>query len=122
MLTIVISVIILISVLLILIVLVQDSKGGLASGNNASQIMGVKKTGDILEKLTWGFAVAIMVLCISTGFISSATDGSDSEIPTTINLEKAKETNIAQPAAPAPAPAAPAADSGAQPAADSAKK
>ena len=43
-------------ILLILIVLVQNSKGGgLASNFQASnQIMGVRKTTDFLEKATWG--------------------------------------------------------------------
>jgi len=62
-----ISVLILIaSILLILIVLVQNSKGGgLASGfSSSNQIMGVRKTTDFLEKATWGLACAVIVLCI----------------------------------------------------------
>lgn len=48
--------IILVSVVLGLAVLVQNSKGGgLVSGFSApQQIMGVRKTTDFLEKLTWG--------------------------------------------------------------------
>lgn len=59
--------IIIAAVLLTLIVLAQSSKGGVgtAFGGGASQMMGVKKTGDILEKLTWGFIIAIVVLCVS---------------------------------------------------------
>ena len=59
-------------VLLILIVLVQNSKGGgLASNFQASnQIMGVRKTTDFLEKATWVLAIALLVLSISgTAFI-----------------------------------------------------
>ena len=51
-----ISILILIaSILLILIVLIQNSKGGgLASGfSSSNQIMGVRKTTDFLEKATW---------------------------------------------------------------------
>ena len=62
-----ISVLILIaSVFLILIVLVQNSKGGgLASGfSSSNQIMGVRKTTDFLEKATWGLACTVIVLCI----------------------------------------------------------
>ncbi len=53
-------------VLLILIVLVQNSKGGgLASNFQASnQIMGVRKTADFLEKTTWFLAGALLFLCI----------------------------------------------------------
>ena len=55
-----------ICVLLILIVLVQNSKGGgLASNFQASnQIMGVRKTADFLEKTTWVLAGALLFLCI----------------------------------------------------------
>ncbi len=63
-----ISVLILIvCILLILTVLVQNSKGGgLASNFSASnQIMGVKKTTDFLEKFTWGLATALLVLCLA---------------------------------------------------------
>ncbi|MDR3268009.1 MAG: preprotein translocase subunit SecG [Tannerella sp.] len=54
------------SILLILIVLVQNSKGGgLASGfSSSNQIMGVRKTTDFLEKATWGLAAAVVVLCV----------------------------------------------------------
>ncbi|HZL08679.1 MAG TPA: preprotein translocase subunit SecG [Prolixibacteraceae bacterium] len=53
-------------ILLILIVLVQNSKGGgLASNFQASnQIMGVRKTTDFLEKATWGLAIALLVLSV----------------------------------------------------------
>jgi preprotein translocase subunit SecG len=79
--TLVISLIILFAVLLVLVVLAQNSKGGgLTSqfgGSSASNIIGVKKTGDLLEKLTWGFIIAIMVLCLTTNFISSNTGASN---------------------------------------------
>jgi preprotein translocase subunit SecG len=54
-------------ILLILIVLVQNSKGGgLASNFSASnQIMGVKKTTDFLEKATWTLSLSLLVLCLA---------------------------------------------------------
>ena len=65
--------IILACVILSLIVLVQNPKGGGLSGNIAgfsNQFMGVKQTTDVLEKGTWIFAAVIGVLCIlSTLFI-----------------------------------------------------
>ena len=68
-----ISILILIaSILLILIVLIQNSKGGgLASGfSSSNQIMGVRKTTDFLEKATWSLAGAVIVLSIViTAFI-----------------------------------------------------
>ncbi len=54
-----------ICILLILIVLVQNSKGGgLASGFTGSQIMGVRKTADFLEKATWSLAGGLLLFCI----------------------------------------------------------
>ncbi|MGZ3837983.1 MAG: preprotein translocase subunit SecG [Flavisolibacter sp.] len=66
--------IILASVILSLIVLVQNPKGGGLSGNIAgfsTQFMGVKQTTDVLEKGTWIFAAIIAILClVSTFFIA----------------------------------------------------
>lgn len=77
------------SVLLVLVVLAQNSKGGGLSsqfgGSGASNLIGVKKTGDILERLTWGFSVAIMVCVLATNFTSPGVEQTD-EI-----LLKAKE-------------------------------
>jgi preprotein translocase subunit SecG len=88
--TLVISLIIFFAVLLVLVILAQNAKGGgLTSqfgGSSASNIIGVKKTGDLLEKLTWGFVIAIMVLSLSTNFIRVNNEGPANEI-----LERAGE-------------------------------
>ena len=53
------------SVLMILAVLVQNPKSGMASNFGASnQVMGVRQTADFLEKFTWGAAVVILVLSL----------------------------------------------------------
>ena len=54
-------------VLLALIVLVQNSKGGGLAANFSSQnqIMGVRKTADFLEKATWVLAVILVVLSLA---------------------------------------------------------
>jgi preprotein translocase subunit SecG len=57
------------SVVLGLIVLIQNPKGGGLAGNIAgfsNQFMGVKQTTDVLEKGTWIFAAVIAVLCITS--------------------------------------------------------
>jgi preprotein translocase subunit SecG len=57
-----------------LIVLVQNPKGGGLAGNIAgfsNQFMGVKQTTDVLEKGTWVFASLIAVLCITSTFFMS---------------------------------------------------
>ncbi|MDR0333847.1 MAG: preprotein translocase subunit SecG [Dysgonamonadaceae bacterium] len=71
--------IVLAAILMILTVLVQKSKGGgLASGfSSSNQIMGVRKTTDFLEKLTWGLAGTIIVLSILTAKFAA----SDSNAP-----------------------------------------
>ena len=53
------------SVLMVLAVLVQNPKSGMASNFGASnQIVGVRQTADFLEKATWGLAVAIFALSL----------------------------------------------------------
>ena len=63
-----IGLIVVAALLLCFVVMIQNSKGGgLASSFAASnQIMGVRKTTDFIEKLTWGlagFMVVISVVC-----------------------------------------------------------
>ena len=67
MVTLFIILIVLASVILSLIVFVQNPKGGGLAGNVAgfsNQFMGVKQTTDVLEKGTWIFAAVIGILCI----------------------------------------------------------
>jgi preprotein translocase subunit SecG len=53
------------SILLILAVLVQNPKSGMAANFGASnQVMGVRQTADFLEKFTWGTAAVILVLSL----------------------------------------------------------
>jgi preprotein translocase subunit SecG len=62
-----ISILVLIAcVLQVMIVLVQNSKGGGLAANftSAGQTMGVRKTADFLEKSTWTLAAAILILCV----------------------------------------------------------
>jgi preprotein translocase subunit SecG len=92
-----IALIAILAVLLVLIVLAQDSKSGALSSNfGSAQVMGVKRTTDLLEKLTWGFMIGIMVLTMSSKFIQGS--GEETEGPTSVNAEAAK----ARPSAPAP--------------------
>ena len=64
-----ISVLILIvSFLMMLVVLVQNSKGGGLASNFSShnQILGVRQTTDFLEKTTWTLAVLLVVFCLAS--------------------------------------------------------
>ncbi len=58
--------IIIASVLLTLVVLVQNSKGGGLAANFATgnQTFGVRQTADFLEKATWTLAIIVLALCI----------------------------------------------------------
>ena len=66
--TVVIVLIIIIAVLLMLVVLAQNPKGGGLSnqfgGSGTTQLMGVKKTGDFLEKATWTLAILLISLTL----------------------------------------------------------
>jgi len=90
--------------LLILIVLVQNSKGGGLASNfqSSNQIMGVRKTTDFLEKATWVLAGALLVLSIGgTAFIPrDAKAGAQSAIKD--QIENAVDPNQV-PSFPAPA-------------------
>ena len=77
--TVFVIIVILASVILGLIVLVQNPKGGGLAGNIAgfsNQFMGVKQTTDVLEKGTWLFAGLIAALSMfSVVFISKSAGG-----------------------------------------------
>ncbi len=64
---------IIICVFLVLIVLVQNSKGGGLAANfqGSTQIMGVRRTTDFLEKSTWTMAAILMVLSIAGSIVIS---------------------------------------------------
>lgn len=64
--TLFIVLIVLVSLLMIFIVLIQESKGGGLSSNFSSSnaIMGVRKTTDFIEKATWGLAAAMVVFSV----------------------------------------------------------
>lgn len=102
------------AVFMVLVILAQDSKSGALSSNfGASQVMGVKRTTDLLEKMTWGLMAGIVVLTLSFKFLVDT--GYAEEGPSSVNVERAKS----KPAAPAPSEnqipaAAPANDSAAQ--------
>jgi preprotein translocase subunit SecG len=83
------------SVVLGLIVLVQNPKGGGLAGNIAgfsSQFMGVKQTTDVLEKGTWIFAGVIGALCLFSSFFLSGKGS------TSTKIDAAAPTNQTTPA------------------------
>jgi preprotein translocase subunit SecG len=113
-----ITLIIIVCILLVLVVLAQNSKGGGLSsqfGGGGTQLIGVKRTGDLLEKLTWGFAIALLSLSLLSNFMLPKGPQEGEEI-NSVNIERAAETpdvaptntpapegENAQPVSPAPA-------------------
>ena len=72
--------IVLAAVLMIGIVLIQESKGGGLSSSFAgyNQVAGVRKTTDFIEKATWALAASMVVISIICAWVapSATTDSS----------------------------------------------
>lgn len=114
--------IVLAALLMIGIVLIQESKGGGLASNFSSynQIGGVRKTTDFIEKTTWGLAVAMVVISIACAYVApqavsegSVLDGIENPTTNPNNLPgfgaSQQQDNAAPAKDAAPAKAAPAA-------------
>ena len=81
---IILALIIDLSFLLVLIIMVQNPKGGGLSssfGGDTQQIGGVKKTTDFLDKTTWILASLILVLILFSNItLNSESDNFESEL------------------------------------------
>ena len=77
---------------LILFVLVQNPKGGGLNSEfgSAVQLGGAKRATDILEKGTWGLAIAIAVICLAMAQPTS-NSGAGTEIEGSADNSKAIE-------------------------------
>ncbi len=98
----VISILILIaSVLMVLVVLVQNSKGGGLASNFASsnQFMGVRQTADFLEKATWTLAVALLVFSLAAAIAIPKYSGSGQKLDTELReqIEKTAPVDFTAP-------------------------
>jgi len=125
--------IVLAALLMIGIVLIQESKGGGLSSNfsSSNQIMGVRKTTDFIEKATWGLAAAMVILSIICAHVAPTASVSDTVLENIATEQSTTNPNnlpgfgasqTKQDAAPAaadkaPAGQAPAAEKPAEPAA-----
>lgn len=87
---------VLVAILLIFVVLIQESKGGGLASSFASsnQIMGVRKTTDFVEKATWTLAALLVIFSVMTRFFIPTGNDVDSNV-----------TNMTMPAPTLPAPA-----------------
>ncbi len=109
------------AILMIGIVLIQESKGGGLSSSFAgyNQVAGVRKTTDFIEKATWGLAAAMVIISIVCAWVaptatadSSVMEGIENPVTNPNNLPgfgASTQKDAAAPAAaekPAAAPAA----------------
>ena len=78
------ALIIFVSFLLVLVIMVQNPKGGGLSssfGGDSQQIGGVKKTGDFLDKSTWVLASLLLILILLSNLtINKGNDNIDSKL------------------------------------------
>lgn len=82
------------SVLIILAVLAQSPKSGMAANFGASnQVMGVRQTADFLEKFTWGLAISIVVLSLAATMTMPSAGISSSKSGVEKALEQSLEGN-----------------------------
>ena len=79
-----------VAVLLILVILVQNPKGGLASNfSSSNQVMGVRKTTDFLEKATWTLGISLLVFSV----VSSSLIGGPTQSVSNNESELTDEAN-----------------------------
>ena len=83
--------IVLVCILLGAAVLIQNPKGGglnATFGGVGQQLLGARRSTDIIEKLTWGFAFALIFLCLSTSFFVDKRAMSKKEVAPKSEIEK----------------------------------
>ena len=68
----------LVCLLLMGAVLIQNPKGGgidsTFGGSSANQMFGAAKSTDFIEKLTWGLAAALFILCIISAILVGSAE------------------------------------------------
>lgn len=59
---------IVIAIIWILVILIQNPKGGGLASNfsQGNQIFGVERTTDVVEKITWGGFIVIVAICFAS--------------------------------------------------------
>lgn len=80
----------LVSVGLVFIILIQNPKGGgmssaFGGAQSATQILGAANTTDILERITWGLAASLLVLCLFVGVLFKSKPATNTGIAPDIN-------------------------------------
>ena len=82
------------SILIVLSVLVQNPKGGMAANFGASnQVLGARQTSNKLEKFTWGLALAILILSVGATMFMPKTKIEASKSGVERAIEQSAQTN-----------------------------
>lgn len=95
-------------ILVVLVVLVQNPKGGGLSatfGASSSQYFGVQRTTDFLEKATWTLAIVIFIISMSMNIfqinkedaIGPGNTGAETSIPVQTPVEEGNENLFLNP-------------------------
>jgi preprotein translocase subunit SecG len=118
--------IIIVCVLLTLVVLIQNPKGGGIASNFAApnQIMGAKRSSDMVEKATWILAVILIVFSLSSNFMRpNASGDAETDLPQSRLKEQIENTSVpaAKPAPVQTQPAPTQPSTGAEPTGEPAK-
>ena len=96
--TIFVGLIILVCFLLVLVVMVQNPKGGGLSssfGGSSQQLGGVQKTSDFLDKSTWILAVFLLVLILLSNIsLNQNSQGIESRLINENNIEESTMESI----------------------------
>jgi len=93
--------IIIVSVSLVFVVVIQNSKGGGINsqfGGTATQVLGARRSNEFIETLTWSFAAAIVVLSFAANV--SGTSGKSID---TVRIERSLQGQAAENPTSAPA-------------------
>lgn len=110
--TFLIILIVIAAILMVGIVMIQESKGGGLASNFASynQIGGVRKTTDFIEKATWGLAAFMVVVSIACAYVAPKSVAATSTIDQIENPATSPVNTPGFEASPADQQAAPAAE------------
>jgi preprotein translocase subunit SecG len=87
------------------IVLIQNPKGGGVSSSFGAlnQISGVKQTSEGVEKVTWGLAVFLVVLCLlATPYMKGGTTKQVANPESSVQMNSLPQGSSAMPVKPSP--------------------
>lgn len=70
--TLLVILIVIAAIFMIGVVLIQESKGGGLASNfqGGNQMLGVRKTTDVVEKTTWALAAAMVVISVACAYVA----------------------------------------------------